>query len=415
MRWVPRYIYTPFFLFAAAACNTADTGDGGSVEILPAVAGADSAEPHLAVTDTGRVVLNWLAPDGEGVALRYSTLIGNTWNPPKTLVRGDNWFVNWADFPSVVPIADELWAAHWLERRPGGTYSYDIAVSISNDGGDSWSKAITPHTDDTRTEHGFVSLFPWQSGVGALWLDGRNTAPSEEGHQEHAHAGGMTLRSAVITPDARLTASQLVDELVCDCCQTDVAVGASGPIAVYRNRTSDEVRDIYVTRAIDGVWEPGRAIADDGWEIAGCLVNGPSIVARSDDVAVTWFTAADDRSRVKVAFSADGGASFGNAIEIEAEGTLGRVDVVFLENGDAVVGSLHDAAIGTADVRLRRVSKSGEVGPAITVATTSGGRLSGFPQLADEGSRIVIAWTDAGGNGTQVKSAVVDKSLLDSP
>ena len=62
----------------------------------------------------------------------------------------------------------------------------------------------------------------------------------------------MTLRSAVIT---RRTVSecdeQLVDDSVCDCCQTDVAISASGPVAVYRNRTAEEIRDIYITRLVD--------------------------------------------------------------------------------------------------------------------------------------------------------------------
>ncbi len=410
MRRIRKIGYAPLLLLAAATGSVR----AAPIEMLPPVAAAGGAEPHLAVADDGQVVLSWLEPHGKGVALRYSTLDEDEWNPPKTLARGDNWFVNWADFPSVVPIRGDLWAAHWLERRPGGIYSYDIAVAVSNDGGDSWSAAITPHTDGTPTEHGFVSLFPWQDGVGALWLDGRNTASNAASHDEHAHAGGMTLRSAVITPAADLTAGQLADELVCDCCQTDVAVGASGPIAVYRNRTPDEIRDVYVTRATGGIWEPGRAVADDGWEIAGCPVNGPSIAADENDVAVAWFTAADDVTRVKVAFSGDAAASFGTAIDVETGQTLGRVAVLLLDGGDAVVGSLHDGADGTAEVRMRRVSPGGDVGPAIRIATTSRGRLSGFPQLAKQGNRIVAAWTDAGDGDTTIRSAIIDGSLLDT-
>ena len=409
MQQCQKISYVPLLLLAAAAVS----GKAAPIEPLPSVAAAGSAEPHLAVADDGRVVLSWLEPDGKGVALRYSTLTGDRWDTAKTLARGDNWFVNWADFPSVVPIRGDLWAAHWLRRQPGGTYSYDVAVAISNDGGDSWSAAMTPHSDGTPTEHGFVSLFPWQDGVGALWLDGRNTASNAATHEEHAHAGGMTLRSAVITPAADLTADQLADELVCDCCQTDVAVGASGPIAVYRNRTPAEIRDVYVTRAVDGIWEPGRAVADDGWEIAGCPVNGPSIAAGENDVAVAWFTAAEDRVRVKVAFSDDGAASFGTPIDVETEQTLGRVAVLLLDSGDAVVGSLHDSAPGTAEVRIRRVSPGGIVGPAIRIATTSRGRLSGFPQLAKQGDRIVAAWTDAVDGDTTIGSAVIDTSFLD--
>ena len=54
----------------------------------------------------------------------------------------------------------------------------------------------------------------------------------------------MTLRSALISTDGVLLEDHLVDDLVCDCCQTDVAETAHGPIGVYRNRTRQEIRDI---------------------------------------------------------------------------------------------------------------------------------------------------------------------------
>jgi hypothetical protein len=118
------------------------------------------------------------------------------------VARGEAWFVNWADFPSVVPIADRLWAAHWLARRPEGGYAYDVAMALSSDAGARWGATLSPHTDGTPTEHGFVTLFPWQGGVGAVWLDGRNMQPGEAGDlADHGHGeGGMTLRSVQLSP-----------------------------------------------------------------------------------------------------------------------------------------------------------------------------------------------------------------------
>ena len=191
-----------------------------ALQSIASPAAPGSAEPHLARDHDGTVVLSWRVPH--------------------TVARGDNWFVNWADFPSVVPISKDLWAAHWLAKSAGGTYAYDVNMALSTDAGRSWGKPFSPHTDGTRTEHGFVSLFPWQAGVGALWLDGRNTqADQADGHSEDHASGGMTLRSAVITPDAAAPEGQLVDDLVCDCCQTDVALSTRGPVAVYRNRTAE--------------------------------------------------------------------------------------------------------------------------------------------------------------------------------
>jgi hypothetical protein len=406
-------------IFASAILATGPVlaGPGNeNVEILVATdspAARNSAEPHLARGPDGTVVLSWLEKEGskseegkgETVTLKFSVLMDDQWGPARTVASGDNWFVNWADFPSVVPISSELWAAHWLVKRPGGTYAYDVAVSLSRDGGVNWGQPITPHDDNTMTEHGFVSLFPWHQGVGVLWLDGRNM--TAEGHEpaEHGGQGGMTLRAAAIRSDQSIAAGYLVDELVCDCCQTDVAAGPEGPIAVYRNRTSEEIRDIHVSRAIDDRWQPPRAVADDGWEIAGCPVNGPAIATAGRHVGVAWFTMADDFPRVRYASSADGAASFSDPVDIDEDQPVGRVDVVALANGSAVVSWLHGGDNLQGEIAVRYISAKGVAGPVKAIAPSSTARPAGFPQMVSDGEHLVFAWTDSSGDAPSVRTA----------
>ena len=45
-------------------------------------------------------------------------------------------------------------------------------------------------------------------------------------------ASGMTLRRASLSLDLVLSNELLVDGLICDCCQTDVAITSKGPVAV---------------------------------------------------------------------------------------------------------------------------------------------------------------------------------------
>ena len=236
-----------------AGCGDRAPGgrDGPAVEAIASPAAAGSGGPHLAAAADGSVVLSWLEPDGQAHALRFATLDGAAWSAPRTLARGEDWFVNWADFPSVVPLADDLWAAHWLVRRAEGGYAYDVAVSLSRDRGRSWSPPLNPHRDGTPTEHGFVTLFPWQGGAGAVWLDGREMLASGHGHdhghagaRQTAHGGGMTLRTALIGADGALREEALLDGLTCDCCQTDVALTDAGPVVFYRDRSAEEIRDI---------------------------------------------------------------------------------------------------------------------------------------------------------------------------
>ena len=99
------------------------------------------------------------------------------------------------------------------------------------------------------------------------------------------------------------------DHLVCACCQTDVAQTDMGPVLVYRNRTEEEYRDIYFSKMTDGIWESGSSVFDDGWEIGGCPVNGPSVSAKGQKVYVTWFTQAQGFGEVKFKSEIDEGES----------------------------------------------------------------------------------------------------------
>jgi hypothetical protein len=396
-------------LVASAGCGErgGDT-QAHAVEALPAPAGPGSGESQLAVGPDGRVVLSWVEPNGAGHALRYAVLEGEGWSAATDVARGEDWFVNWADFPSVVPMAGDLWAAHWLVRRGGHGYAYDVAISLSRDGGRSWSPHSNPHSDGTPTEHGFATLFPWRGGVGAVWLDGRNMLPPEDaGAAGHDHGeGGMTLRFALLDPAGTLRDEALLDGLTCDCCQTDVALAEAGPVVVYRDRSPDEIRDIQALRQTAAGWSAPVPVARDGWHIEGCPVNGPAAAARGSQVVVAWFTGAEGRPRVRFARSGDGAQSFGPPSDVDARAPLGRVDVALLEGGDAVVSWLAEDADGAA-VALRRVRRDGTMGPVRIVGRTAASRPAGFPRLAASGNWLVVAWTEVRGESSRVATARV--------
>jgi hypothetical protein len=50
----------------------------------------------------------------------------------------------------------------------------------------------------------------------------------------------------------------------------------------------------------------------------------------------------------------------------------------------------------TAFVKVRRVSRDGTVGDAVTVSTSSGSRSSGFPRMVRAGDGVILAWTIPG-------------------
>src|SRR3546814_4957902 len=112
-----------------------------------------------------------------------------------------------------------------------------------------------------------------------------------------------SLRAATINVASQVADAVEVDATVCDCCGTDVAVTARGPLLAYRDRTVDEIRDIHVARLEDGAWRTLPAVHADNWKIAGCPVNGPAIAAAGNDAIVAWYSAANDVPKLQVARS----------------------------------------------------------------------------------------------------------------
>jgi hypothetical protein len=368
-----------------------------AVRELPTPAAKGSGQPNLSTGPDGRVYLSWLERiEGKRFALRFAAREGAGWAAARTVAEGDDWVVNWANFPSFLALPDGTLAAHWPARSSStgaGAYASDVRVSLSHDSGKTWGAPTTPHRDGTPTEHGFVSLFPAAGGaLGAVWLDGRGMKQVAGGHGH----GEMTLRFASLGRDGKIGAEALLDPRACECCQTSAAVTSEGVVVVYRDRSADEMRDISAVRLVGGKWSEPRTVHADGWKLDGCPVNGPSVAAAGRRVAVAWFTMAGERPRVRLAFSEDAGATFRPPVEIGDGDPVGRADVLMLRDGSALVCWIEKVA-GGAEVRARRVRPDGRRDPSVTVAPSDATRSSGFPHMARSGDKITFAWTSPDG------------------
>jgi len=99
---------------------------------------------------------------------------GDGWSAPRVIAEGANWFVNWADFSSMVALPDGSLADHWLVKRGAETFDYDVNISRSFDGGKTWGNPFVPHRDGVKAEHRLVSMFAAKDGsLAAVWLDWR--------------------------------------------------------------------------------------------------------------------------------------------------------------------------------------------------------------------------------------------------
>jgi hypothetical protein len=362
----------------------------GAFEELTAPSGPGAGQPHVAVDHTGAFLVSWTEPDGELHALEMARLEDRSWSEPQVIASRDDFFVNWADFPSIA-VSGEVIYAHWLQRSAPGTYDYDVVIAISGDGGSTWGSPFILHDDGIKAEHGFASMLPLpDSRVAITWLDGREMAGGhDDGH------GDMGLRYAEIGPDGVVVAEALLDSRTCECCTTTIAATPDGPLVAWRDRSEEEVRDISYSRLAGARWTEPRSLYDDDWKIEGCPVNGPQSDSSGDRLAIAWFTAAEGVGRVKLSFSSDGGATFEPPVLLAAgENVVGYVDVVLVADDRALVVWMQDEA-GRLDLVGREAAADGRMGVPVVQATTSRGR-TGFPRLARSGDELLLAWNEKG-------------------
>lgn len=353
---------------------------------------APSGEPHLTSAAGGRALLTWLEPADEAMwALRLAIRDEGEWSTPRTVRSSDQLFINWADFPSSVEMTDGSIIAHWLERSADARYAYHVMLSLSSDDGATWSEPFRAHDDASPTEHGFVSLVPWNDGAALVWLDGR--AMWQQEGDERSERGAMSVRFRTVDSEGILGPEVLLDDRTCECCQTALARGNEGLIAAYRDRSMEEVRDIAIVRGEGENWSDPSYVSQDGWEVPGCPVNGPQLSAVDASLVATWYTGVGGEPKAYVAFSEDGGATFGRRIRIDEGLPLGRLDVEQLDDGSAVVIWI-EVSDDSPRVLARRVTATGNI-----ISETSEVRASGFPRMTRVGDELLLAWTLADEEG----------------
>lgn len=102
--------------------SSAEAGPPLTIHPSESPAGVDSREPDMSSTADGRIILSWVERVGEKrYALRFATRNAEVWSKANTVAEGNNWFINWADFPSVIALTDNSLAAHWLVKSGSGT------------------------------------------------------------------------------------------------------------------------------------------------------------------------------------------------------------------------------------------------------------------------------------------------------
>ena len=351
------------------------------------------------------LLMSWIQNKDSIASLKYSKFNGINWTAPTEIISGSDWFVNWADFPAIADNNGSV-LTNILKKSAEGTYTYDIHLQLYSKQKNTWKNNILLNQDGIKSEHGFVSMLPYNNdSFFVTWLDGRTlVGVSKENEQ-------MTLRAAFIDAEGEISNDILLDDKTCECCNTAATMTSNGPIVAYRDRSDTEIRDISIVRFVNGNWTAPKNVYQDHWEIPGCPVNGPAIDSFNDAVALAWFTAENDNPRIQVSFSENQGETFGLQYRVDNGNAIGRVDIVMIDQNNAVVSWMEPDGIDTL-IQILKVSSNGEKNIPITITKTRSERSSGFPQLELVGDRLYVAWTSLEDKKPTIKIVTVLASDL---
>jgi hypothetical protein len=396
----------------ALSCGTPDPAEWkiASLQELESPAGANSSEPQLSISNRG-VLMSWIERVGTTTSLKFAERTASGWTQPVTAASGADWFLSYADVPSVQRMGNGTLVAQWLENTDVQLEAYNLRMSYSKDDGKTWAASFLPHNDGTKSQHGFASMFDLpNNGLGVVWLDGRNSAFDFD----KPETGTMELRYASFDSNMKQTGDVEIDHRVCECCQTAAAITSDGVLMAFRDLTPESVRDIGVSRLDGGKWTSTTIVAPDNWMIDFCPVNGPALSARGRDVAIAWFTVKNDLGQAYAAFSSDAGRTWTAPQRLDDAGSLGRVDIDLLDDGTAVASWVEYAG-GKTDLRLRRINRTGARSPAQNIVGISGGRASGFPRMVRQDDQLIFAWSESASANDEAGALKVSTAVVGLP
>ena len=389
-------LFYPFLILLATVFSV----QAQKLTSLPNTSAAKSSNPNLQVLQNGKVYLSWQEKAPEKRLLHLAPLAGDKFDKSQSIQPAARWYTSWSDPASITAFGKKSLVAT-MSIAGEKKYSQYAGLIISNDQGKTWSKPIITHEDRTATEHGFISIVPAKGNkFWAIWLDGRAF--------EELRGKGMgytTVRAALFDKNGKKTKEQIIDNRVCDCCQTTAIKTSAGVLVMYRNRDKKEQRDIGYVLFSKGKWSKPQNLANDGWVIKGCPVNGPSVASRKSKVAVAWFTMGKKQPRVQLSFSADGGKTFDRPVLLDKKEVMGRVNTKMLRNGDAIVSYVTNENEKRV-AKIIRVSPEGRQTPLATIDSL--GNSNDFPKMALVKNKLYLTWSEQADKKSVVKTAVVE-------
>jgi hypothetical protein len=270
----------------------------------------------------------------------------------------------------------------WANER--ARWKGDVRFARSSDGGKTFAPAVTLNSDGggEPAGHAFQSLAVDHRGrIYVVWIDERNKQTAERGAEIWLATSEDHGRS--FSRDRKILSD------VCECCRTSLAADSAGRLFVsYRTvpAAGPMYRDIVVAKSLDGGRTfTTRVVSQDGWEINGCPVAGPSLnVESTGRITVIWFVGGGDRPGLYYATSTNQGASFSPRRLLDPHQKMRKHAAVVSASG----GTLF---VAWDDVADKTVAAWGVLDPQAGLRKLGEKEGSSYPIVAASGRSALIA------------------------
>ena len=316
------------------------------------------------------------------------------WSAPRVLdIEGDAISADGENHPKLLFGPRGVVLIAYTKPLPKPNTGY-VRLLRSVDGGQTFGKPVTVHTDRQEITHRFESIgFDAQGVLHTVWIDKRDLEAAPKVAGKSTYRGAAIYRNVSLDGGATFGPDLKVADHSCECCRIAVGQGSDGVMrAMWRHVFLPNVRDHAFAALPPGADTPIVRATFDEWRVDGCPHHGPGLVAAGDGFHTVWFgirqEGADKVAGVRYArLKPDGGPRLETVRRLPDE-RAEHADVMASGQNVAVVWRSTDGMVSTLKAWL-----SSDGGNTFAVQTL--GQVSGdndFPRLVQQGARMAVVW-----------------------
>ncbi|QPJ60471.1 MAG: exo-alpha-sialidase [Candidatus Nitronauta litoralis] len=296
-----------------------------------------------------------------------------------------------------------------LRMGPGiGIYALwegerQLKFSRSMNFGRSFLPPVQVNDDKGPSSHSFFTMETSARGeIYAAWLDGRDKATEPPGHSSIYLARSID-QGATFGKNIKVSGN------ICPCCRPALAIDPNGTLYLaWRHILKGDERVIVVASSSDSgkTWSAPVPVTKKGWVINGCAHSGPAMKWIKGKLILTWYTAAENKARLLMTTSNDGGKTFSSPRSIHGPVLDPNHPHMAEVGGEAWIifqGRYPDKqdGWGAAIPWVTRVTAEGKT--TKPQALPAGENGIAYPQLfPGNGGRLYAVWIEFGKKGPQM-------------